>query len=74
MERPEHSYDPETVGMLRQVLDDAWARLSPTQRSKSDKSALALVVLKLAANGERDPARLSAQAMLSVRSFDKTHG
>ena len=56
--RGDGSYDPETITLLRSVLDAAWNSLSPTQQAHISKSVLADRVLKLAARGERDPARL----------------
>jgi hypothetical protein len=56
--RGDGSYDPETITLLRSVLDAAWNSLSPTQPHIS-KSVLADRVLKLAARGERDPARFA---------------
>jgi hypothetical protein len=52
--------------MLRRVLDDAWATLSPHQQTQANKSIMAQALLKLAAGGERDPTRLCKLALLSV--------
>jgi hypothetical protein len=41
--------------MLRQVLDDAWATLPPRLQTQANKSFIAQELLKLAADGERDP-------------------
>jgi hypothetical protein len=53
-------FDPETVTLLRETLDDAWDCLRPHQQATMLKSTLAERILKSAAQGERDPARLSA--------------
>jgi hypothetical protein len=59
-------HDPDTIGMLRRVLDDAWATLLPHQQTQANKSIMAQGLLKLAADGERDPTRLCELALLSV--------
>jgi hypothetical protein len=60
------SYDPETITLLRSVLDAAWNSLSPAQQARLSKSDLAERLLKLAARDERDPARLRIRAMIEV--------
>ena len=56
-------FDPETVILLREALDDAWACLSPELQSTMQKTALAERILKSAARGERDRKRLRAAAL-----------
>jgi hypothetical protein len=58
-------FDPETIAMLRNVLDDAWSRLPQGQTSVS-RSILAERILKAARKGERDPVRLHARAVDSI--------
>ena len=55
-------FDPETVAMLRDVLDDAWSRL-PAGQTNVTRSLLAERILKAARDGERDPSRLRARAV-----------
>jgi hypothetical protein len=62
----ESAYDPETIALLRDVLDAAWHSLSPEHQARTSKSHLAERVLKLAARGERDPARLRVHAIVEV--------
>jgi hypothetical protein len=62
------AHHPDTIGMLRQVLDDAWATLSPQLQSQANKAIIAQELLKLAADGERDPARLCELAVLTVEA------
>jgi hypothetical protein len=64
------AHDPDTIGMLRRVLDDAWAILSPPQQTQANKSIMAQMLLKLAADGERDPTRLCELAVLTVEDAD----
>jgi hypothetical protein len=47
-------FDLETVALLRETLDDAWAYLRPEQRATMLKTTLAERILKLAAQGERN--------------------
>jgi hypothetical protein len=56
-------FDPETVTLLRETLDDAWACLSPDLQGTMQKTALAERILKSAAHGERDRKRLRAAAL-----------
>lgn len=60
------SFDPETITLLRAALDHAWLSLSPEQQARTTKSYLAQRILKLAAEGERDPARLRAYASATI--------
>jgi len=62
------SLDPETIAVLRAVLDDAWAALMPEHKLTTSKSVLAERILRLAAQGERDPLRLRACAVSGVLS------
>ncbi|MGB7784260.1 MAG: hypothetical protein WCF86_22515, partial [Pseudolabrys sp.] len=57
------SFDPETVTLLREILDDAWASLPPEQQATMQKTALAERMLKYVAQGERDPERLRDAAL-----------
>ena len=56
-------YDPETLIILRTVLDEAWAALPDCSKSQTHKSEMAQRLLKLAADGVRDPVRLRASAL-----------
>jgi len=60
------AYDPETVTLLRAVLDEAWANLLPAQKARTSKSDLAERILEVAAQGERDPIRLRTHAVTGV--------
>ena len=63
-------HDPDTIGMLRRVLDNAWAALSPSQQTQANKAVIAQKLLKLAADGERDPTRLCELAILALEHAD----
>ncbi len=60
------SFDPETVALLRETLDDAWAALRPEQQATMQKTALAERMLKSAAQGERDRDRLRDAALMDL--------
>jgi hypothetical protein len=59
-------YDPETLNLLRKVLDEVWAALPDGSKSETVKSEMAQHILKQAANGVRDPVRLRASALVSA--------
>lgn len=47
------SFGRETVAVLREILDEAWARLQPPQQATMLKTTLAERILRCAAEGER---------------------
>ena len=51
-------YDPETIQVMKTVLEESWALLPPDQQRNFVKSDLAQRILSAAAHGERDPIRL----------------
>jgi hypothetical protein len=55
-------FDPQTLELLRRILDDAWHSLPSDHELR--KSEMAARMLKRAAEGERDPARLRAAAII----------
>jgi hypothetical protein len=57
------TFDPETASVLREVLDDAWGRLRPEQRTTTLRTMLTDRVLESAAQGERDRARFLDAAL-----------
>lgn len=60
------SFDPETIQLLRAALDQAWRSLSPGQQAHTTKSFIAQRILKLAAQGERDPVHLRSYALATI--------
>jgi hypothetical protein len=60
------AFDPKTIKLLKAALDQAWLSLSPGQQAHTTKSYLAQRILKLAAQGERDPARLRRYAVATI--------
>lgn len=65
-ENPGRVYDPETVELLKSVLEEAWACLLPKQQKDVSKTLLAERLLRAAAHGERDPERLRARALFTA--------
>jgi hypothetical protein len=59
-------YDPETLTLLRTALDEAWASLPAGRKPETLKSEMAQRILKRAADGVRDPARLRASALIGL--------
>jgi hypothetical protein len=59
-------FDPTTLAMLRNVLDDAWSRL-PAGQTEITRSLLWQRIMRAAKAGERDPARLRARAIPTWR-------
>lgn len=59
-------FDIDTVLLLRETLEDAWACLRPEQTATTSKTLLAERILKAAAKGERDPERLIDAALMEV--------
>jgi hypothetical protein len=64
------AFDPETLNILRGVLDEAWSALPDDRKAYTPKSELAHRILKLAGQGERDPVRLRAAAMIGPVRYD----
>lgn len=58
------NFDPETVTLLRETLDDTWDCLRPQQQATMLKTTLAERILKSAAQGERDRKRLRDAALI----------
>ena len=75
MATPQHNvvFDPETIELLRQCLEKAWSQLEPDQQTRVSKTVLAQRMLKAASNGERDPIRLQARALIGIAPAMKNH-
>jgi hypothetical protein len=56
-------FDPETVALLRETLQDAWASLRQDQKARMSRTLLAEGIVTAAAEGERDPERLRDAAL-----------
>ena len=69
---PGGAFDPETIDLLRSVVDEVWESLRPEQQAQRSKSLLAAIILKMAATGERDPIRLRTHALTEVTASEAT--
>ncbi len=67
--RLKSNFDQETLRLLKQTLEDATEALPAGERTQETKAVLASRILELAADGERDPVRLSAGALLHLPSL-----
>ena len=64
----EHSYDPETIELMRTVLDEAWGLLEPKQRASTNKTEIAVRILNFgskADKGPRTPSRIIRRIVAS---------
>ena len=64
-------FDPETIALMKKAFEDACSRIPP--RRAIARSILAERILRAAANGERDPARLRTRA-LDPRRYGRLGG
>jgi len=62
----ERVFDPEATRAMGLALVGACWALGPAGKSSDVKARLALMILDLAARGERDPKRLRTGALRSV--------
>ena len=59
-------FDLDTVALMRDALEDAWACLPRGRRATTSRTMLAEGILTSAAKGERDPERLRAAALTAI--------
>lgn len=59
-------FDLDTVALLRDALDEAWARVRHDQRESISRTILAEGILKEAAKGERDREQLIDAALRAM--------
>lgn len=64
------SYDPETLGMLTRVFQEAWVELrsrgTPNGKENEARELLAARIVQAFNDGERDPTRLKTAALNGV--------
>ena len=68
MSAEDKAFDPETLAILKVAFDEACLDLGPGQRIPSVRANLAQRILSRASQGERDPERLRAYALMNVVS------
>ena len=56
-------FDPDTIAVMDGALNATWTSLQSHQQNEISRLALADRILKAAARGERNPARLCAAAL-----------
>ena len=54
---------PETLRLLQAVLEDTWSSLRPDEKARTTKTELGTRILRVAAQGERNPDRLRMQVI-----------
>jgi len=64
--------DAETLALLKAVFQEACNLLPPNQRTHEMRSALAVRILKCAAQGERNPTRLRTRALAAITETQST--
>ena len=57
------SFDPQTLALIETAFDEAWLTLKSVGNKTVKPEELARSVLRLAMEGERDPARLHDGAL-----------
>jgi hypothetical protein len=60
------SFDPNTLAILEAAFDEAWLTLKCNGNDKVWANELARCILRLATEGERDPARLHDNALAAL--------
>jgi hypothetical protein len=62
-------FDPKEIVRLKAVLNEVVLSLSKQQRSCEMQASVAEQLLKLAADGEKDPIRLKERALPALRNI-----
>jgi hypothetical protein len=60
------SFDPKTLAILEAAFDETWLTLKFNGNNRVRPSELARCILRLATEGELDPARLQDQALSAL--------
>jgi hypothetical protein len=60
-------FDPNTIVLLKKVLAEAEQTLPNQRRSSEARVKFATGILEAAAKGERDPLRLRAAGLVSIK-------
>jgi len=64
-----HALTTETQKLLQGVVQDTWTPLGSEEKARTTKTEIASRLLKVAAQGERNPDRLRMHAMSGVITF-----
>jgi hypothetical protein len=68
------SFGPDTLKLLGQAFDEAWQEIGGKYGPKAAEDRrtwLALILLKLAGDGERDPVNLKSMALKVMRQEER---
>jgi hypothetical protein len=57
-------FDPATIAILQSAFEKAWSDLQSLRHNPSSREALALRLMALVNEGERNPSRLATKAVL----------
>ena len=57
---------PERRAILQRALEKAWEFVPPKRRTRANRDALAVAIVRSAARGNSDPGLLSALALSSI--------
>jgi hypothetical protein len=63
------SFDPETLALLREAFDLAWAKIPPAQQNAVLRNTLAELIKQIARQGETEPYKLSARALAAFHGL-----
>ena len=66
------SFSPETLALLKGVLDETWAALQSSGSTFDEtqtRTAIADLIGKFAQQGERDPQKLKALVLAALPSY-----
>lgn len=62
-----HAFDPEAIRSMSEALTGACRALGLVDRDDPATRLVAIKIIELARNGERDPARLQAAALRALQ-------
>ena len=64
------TFDPDVVALMSHALESAWEEAQARGRGAAnfdaDRTTMAMAILRLASNGERDAARMQEAALLVI--------
>ena len=59
-------FDPDTIRILDEAFDKAWNDLQSLKKNPATEDSLALVLMALVKEGERNPSQLATKAVLKL--------
>jgi hypothetical protein len=67
VQEPPAAFDPETIEILSDALNEAWRRVESSSIAADAREALAKIIVELAKDGEGDRRRLIDGALLRFK-------